>query len=78
MGAVTSAPSPAATGAAAGAGAAFAFAALADFAFDGAEIQAALAERKTRLAELKDKAENKGTSGKAPAASANRYADLGF
>ena len=49
-----------------------------EFAIDENDITAALAERKARLAELKDKASNKGTSGKAPAATANKFKDLGF
>ena len=50
-----------------------------EFAISEADVNAALAERKNRLAELKEKAANKGTSGKAPAASAGRkFSDLGF
>jgi hypothetical protein len=51
-----------------------------EFAINADDVQAALAERKSRLAALKDKAANKGTSGKAPApaASGNRFKDLGF
>ena len=51
-----------------------------EFAINNDDVQAALAERKDRLAALKDKASNKGTSGKAPApaASGNRFKNLGF
>lgn len=50
-----------------------------DYALDADDITAALAERKARLAALKEKGSNKGTSGKAPAASAgNKFKDLGF
>lgn len=51
-----------------------------EFAISDADINEALAERKSRLAALKDKASTKGTSGKAPAAPANgnRFKDLGF
>lgn len=50
-----------------------------EYAISDSDVNAALAERKARLAELKEKAANKGTSGKAPAAApSNRYADLGF
>jgi len=47
-----------------------------DFAYDGNEIQAGLKERQARLAELKTKAANKGTSGSAP--KGNSFTDLGF
>lgn len=50
-----------------------------DFALDSGEVEAALAERKARLAALKDKAATRGTSGKAPAAATkSKFADLGF
>lgn len=47
----------------------------ADYALDPDAIQAALADRKTRLDALKDKGAQKGTSGKAPA---KKFANLGF
>ena len=50
-----------------------------DFALNTDEVTAALAERKTRLAALKDKSAQKGTSGKAPApAGGPKFKDLGF
>ena len=49
-----------------------------EFAISEADVNAALAERKTRLAALKDKAANKGTSGKAPATTGRKFSDLGF
>lgn len=49
-----------------------------EFALDEGEVNAALAERKTRLATLKDKSQDKGTSGKAPAKGGNKFQDLGF
>lgn len=49
-----------------------------EFAVSEADINAALAERKSRLAALKEKAANKGTSGKAPATSGRKFSDLGF
>lgn len=52
-----------------------------DFAINYDDVRVALEARKTRHAEMKDKAANqkKGTSGSAPAEnSANRFADLGF
>jgi hypothetical protein len=50
-----------------------------DFALNEEDVNAALAERKTRLAALKEKAANKGTSGKAPDASTgSKFKDLGF
>lgn len=49
-----------------------------DFALNPDDVKAALAERKTRLANLKDKTMNKGSSGAAPAAKTNKFADLGF
>ena len=49
-----------------------------EFAYDQDEIMSALAERKVRLAELKENSK-KGGSKKAPAqASGNRFKDLGF
>lgn len=51
-----------------------------DFAISYDDVKAALEERKTRLAQLKEKSQNKGTSGKAPAPtqSGNKFANLGF
>lgn len=49
-----------------------------EFAISEADVNAALTERKNRLAALKDKAANKGTSGKAPASSGRKFSDLGF
>lgn len=50
-----------------------------EFALNADDVTTALAERKTRLAELKEKSANKGTSGKAPTPSAgSRFKDLGF
>ena len=50
-----------------------------DFAINYDDVKTALEQRKARLAELKEKSQNKGTSGKAPAPSAgNRFKDLGF
>jgi hypothetical protein len=51
-----------------------------DFAINYDDVKVALEERKARLAQLKDKSQNKGTSGKAPeqAAPANKFKDLGF
>lgn len=50
-----------------------------EFALDADDVTAALAERKNRLAALKEKGSQKGTSGKAPAAAAgNKFKDLGF
>ena len=51
-----------------------------DFAIDANDVQAALADRKARLAALKEKANTRGTSGKAPAAAnnGNKFKDLGF
>lgn len=50
-----------------------------DFAFDADEIAAALKDRKTRLAEMKEKKSSNPSAKKAPAqASANRFKDLGF
>ena len=51
-----------------------------DFAINYDDVKVALEDRKARLAQLKDKSNNKGTSGKAPeqAAPANKFKDLGF
>lgn len=50
-----------------------------EFALNADDVTAALAERKNRLAALKEKGNQKGTSGKAPAASAgSKFKDLGF
>lgn len=51
-----------------------------DFAINYDDVKAALEERKARLATLKEKSQNKGTAGKAPAKTAtpNKFADLGF
>jgi hypothetical protein len=50
-----------------------------EFALNADDVTAALAARKAKLAELKEKSTAKGTSGKAPAASAgNKFKDLGF
>lgn len=50
-----------------------------EFALNADDVTAALAVRKAKLAELKEKSTVKGTSGKAPAASAgNKFKDLGF
>lgn len=50
-----------------------------EFALNADDVTAALAERKARLAALKEKGSTKGTSGKAPAASVgNKFKDLGF
>jgi hypothetical protein len=50
-----------------------------DYAIPYEDVKEALAERKNRLAELKEKSQNKGTSGKAPApAAGNKFRDLGF
>jgi hypothetical protein len=50
-----------------------------DFAINYDDVKAALEDRKARLAELKEKSQNKGTSGKAPApAAGNKFKDLGF
>ena len=51
-----------------------------DFAFDEGDMQAALTERKARLAALKEKSmtTTKGTSGRAPAQGGNKFKDLGF
>lgn len=50
-----------------------------EFALNADDVTAALAARKAKLAELKEKSTVKGTSGKAPTASAgNKFKDLGF
>lgn len=49
-----------------------------EFALDADEVTAALAARKAKLAELKDKSANKGTSGKAPTSTGSKFKDLGF
>ena len=50
-----------------------------DFAINYDDVKVALEDRKARLAAMKDKAANKGTSGKAPAqTTANKFAGLGF
>ena len=51
-----------------------------DFAINADEVKMALEQRKAHLAELKDKAQERGTSGKAPAAKAatSAFKDLGF
>lgn len=50
-----------------------------EFALNADDVTAALAARKAKLAELKEKSTVKGISGKAPAASAgNKFKDLGF
>jgi len=49
-----------------------------DYALNAEDVKAALAERKTRLAALKEKGTQKGTSGKAPATGAKKFANLGF
>lgn len=49
-----------------------------DFAFDTTEVEKALSDRTARLAELKEKAANKGKAGKAPAAGGKSFSDLGF
>lgn len=49
-----------------------------DFAINAEDIQTALAERKARLAEMKEKNANIGTKGSAPKGNANKFKDLGF
>ena len=50
-----------------------------EFAINYEDVKVALEDRKNRLAESKDKAANRGTSGKAPAAApAKKFSDLGF
>jgi hypothetical protein len=50
-----------------------------EFAISYDDVKVALEDRKNRLAESKEKAANRGTSGKAPAAApAKKFSDLGF
>jgi hypothetical protein len=50
-----------------------------EFAINYDDVKVALEDRKNRLAESKEKATNRGTSGKAPAAApAKKFSDLGF
>jgi hypothetical protein len=50
-----------------------------EFALNYDDVKAALEDRKTRLAESKEKSANRGTSGKAPApAASKKFSDLGF
>ena len=49
-----------------------------DYAMDEQEVATALAARKAYLATLKEKSQNKGTSGKAPAQTGSKFQDLGF
>lgn len=50
-----------------------------EFAINYEDVKVALEDRKNRLAESKEKAANKGTSGKAPAPTTTRkFSDLGF
>ena len=50
-----------------------------EFAISYDDVKVALEDRKARLAESKEKAANKGTSGKAPApAAGKKFSDLGF
>ena len=50
-----------------------------EFAINYDDVKVALEDRKNRLAESKEKAANRGTSGKAPAAApAKKFSDLGF
>ena len=50
-----------------------------DFAFDNAEVQSALADRKLRLEKQKDKDMSKAATRRAPAPTTkNGFADLGF
>lgn len=49
-----------------------------DFAFNDDDIQKGLADRTARLAEVKERAAQKGKQGKAPASTGGKYADLGF
>jgi hypothetical protein len=50
-----------------------------EFAINYEDVKVALEDRKNRLAESKEKAANKGASGKAPAPTATRkFSDLGF
>lgn len=49
-----------------------------EFALDADDVTAALAERKARLATLKDKSAGKTAPGKAPAANGGKFKDFGF
>lgn len=49
-----------------------------EYAISYDDVKAALEDRKNRLAESKEKAAKKGTSGKAPAPAAKKFSDLGF
>ena len=50
-----------------------------DFAINYDDVKAALEERKSHLAQLKEKSQSKGTTGKAPApATGSKFKDLGF
>jgi hypothetical protein len=49
-----------------------------DYAINYDDVKAALADRKNRLEELKNKKSDKGTSGKAPAQSGSKFSGLGF
>ena len=50
-----------------------------EFAINYDDVKSALEDRKNRLAESKEKAANRGTSGKAPApAASKKFSDLGF
>ena len=49
-----------------------------EFALNADDVTAALAARKAKLAELKEKSASKGTSGKAPASTGSKFKDLGF
>lgn len=49
-----------------------------EFAINYDDVKVALEDRKVRLEQSKEKSQNKGTAGKAPAASSNKFSDLGF
>ena len=50
-----------------------------EYALNENDVAEALAQRKARLAELKEKSQNKGTAGKAPATTGgSKFKDLGF
>lgn len=49
-----------------------------EFAINYEDVKAALAQRKARLEELKNKKSDKGTSGKAPAQGGSKFSGLGF
>lgn len=49
-----------------------------EYAISYDDVKAALEDRKNRLAESKEKAAKKGTSGKAPAPATKKFSDLGF